>query len=94
MDSSANHMCIAYCRNNQQANKKARVNDDLQLDESNDKTLFTLLQLPAKVVEKPPQHVDTEKLSTFSNLLQKFTAEHSVETVSQFVHPQFIVTST
>lgn len=52
------------------------------LDESSDKTLFALLKLPAKVQEKPPIEVDTEKLSTFSNLLQKFTAEHSVETVS------------
>lgn len=52
------------------------------LDESSDKTLFALLKLPTKVIDKSPQDVDTEKLTTFSNLLQKFTAEHSVETVS------------
>ncbi|KAG6452901.1 hypothetical protein O3G_MSEX007855 [Manduca sexta] len=59
--------------------KKPKI-EESQLDESSDKTLFALLNLPAKVVEKPAQDVDTEKLATFSNLLQKFNAEHSVET--------------
>lgn len=69
-------------RNTEQNCKKTKVDVHPTLDESSDKTLFALLSLPAKVIEKPPQDVDTEKLSTFSNLLQKFTAEHSVETVS------------
>ncbi|XP_047505135.1 protein downstream neighbor of son homolog [Pieris napi] len=61
-----------------QQNKKVKLDDTIQLDESNDKTLFALLNLP-KVIEKPAHEVDTEKLSTFSNLLQKFTAVHTVE---------------
>lgn len=73
-----------YYRTNLQASKKSRSEDDSQLDESTDKTLFALLKLPSKVVEKPPKPVDSEKLTTFSNLLQKFTAEHSVETVSTY----------
>ncbi|XP_026329618.1 protein downstream neighbor of son homolog [Hyposmocoma kahamanoa] len=69
-----------FSKNNNQQNKKARLEVESGLDESSDKTLFALLKLPAKIQEKPPIEVDTEKLSTFSNLLQKFTAEHSVET--------------
>ncbi|CAH0748019.1 unnamed protein product [Diatraea saccharalis] len=69
-----------YFRNDTtHANKKVKVDTDMCLDESKDKTLFTLLKLPAKVPQKPAQEIDTDKLSTFSNLLQKFTAEHSVE---------------
>lgn len=64
-------------------NKKPKLEVEDQLDESNDKTLYALLNLPAKVVEKPAKDVDTEKLSTFSNLLQKFTAEHSVEPIPE-----------
>ncbi|XP_046965089.1 protein downstream neighbor of son homolog [Vanessa cardui] len=60
-------------------NKKIKLGDP-QFDESNDKTLFALLKLPSNIIEKPPQEVDSEKLSTFSNLLQKFTADHTVET--------------
>ncbi|KOB60943.1 Protein downstream neighbor of son-like protein, partial [Operophtera brumata] len=67
-----------FSKTNIHPSKKAKLHDAC-LDESSDKTLFALLKLPAKVVEKPPQAVDTEKLSTFSNLLQKFTAEHTVE---------------
>ncbi|KAH9639081.1 hypothetical protein HF086_009050 [Spodoptera exigua] len=70
---------------NKQQEKKPKLGVDDQLDESNDKTLYALLNLPAKVPEKPAKDVDTEKLSTFSNLLQKFTAEHSVEPVSSFI---------
>ncbi|XP_063531729.1 protein downstream neighbor of son homolog [Cydia strobilella] len=66
-----------FSKSNPQQTKKAKT-DFAELDESNDKTLFALLKLPAKV-EKPPQELDNNKLSTFSNLLQKFTAEHSVE---------------
>ncbi|CAH0604508.1 unnamed protein product [Chrysodeixis includens] len=66
-----------------QDNKKPKLNIEDQLDESNDKTLYALLNLPSKHVEKPAQAVDTEKLSTFSNLLQKFTAEHSVEVIPE-----------
>ncbi|CAK1582305.1 unnamed protein product [Parnassius mnemosyne] len=69
-----------FSKDNAEQNKKLKLASDVQLDESNDKTLFALLKLPAKVVEKPPTEVNTEKLSTFSNLLQKFTADHSVET--------------
>ncbi|XP_012552973.1 protein downstream neighbor of son homolog [Bombyx mori] len=68
-----------FSKNNTQEFKKPKL-EDTQLDESNDKTLFALLNLPAKVTEKPTQELNTEKLSTFSNLLQKFTAEHSIET--------------
>lgn len=68
---------------NLQQHKKPKIDVSEQLDESNDKTLYALLNLPAKLVEKPPQDVDTEKLSTFSNLLQKFTAEHSVEHIPE-----------
>ncbi|XP_063821544.1 protein downstream neighbor of son homolog [Ostrinia nubilalis] len=68
-----------FSKNNSQATKKPKVEVESPLDESNDKTLFALLKLPAKLPQKPPQDLDTEKLSTFSNLLQKFTAEHSVE---------------
>ncbi|CAB3234607.1 unnamed protein product [Arctia plantaginis] len=69
---------------NFQLQKKPKVEQyDDQLDESNDKTLYALLNLPAKVVPKPSQDVETEKLSTFSNLLQKFTAEHSVEPIPE-----------
>ncbi|XP_026757832.2 protein downstream neighbor of son homolog [Galleria mellonella] len=66
-----------FSKNNLEQNKKAKVDIELPLDESNDKTLFALLKLPAKI-EKPPE--DIQKLSTFSNLLQKFTADHSVHT--------------
>ncbi|CAG4907999.1 unnamed protein product [Colias eurytheme] len=69
-----------FSKNAAEQNKKVKLEEAPQLDESNDKTLFALLKLPAKVVEKPPHEVDTEKLSTFSNLLQKFTADHAVET--------------
>ncbi|KAL0893652.1 hypothetical protein ABMA27_013812 [Loxostege sticticalis] len=72
-----------FSKNNSQPNKKTKVDLESPIDESSDKTLFALLKLPAKLPQKPPQELDTEKLSTFSNLLQKFTAEHSVE-------PQFI----
>ncbi|CAH2074454.1 unnamed protein product, partial [Iphiclides podalirius] len=65
-----------------ETNKKTKLESDTQIEESNDKTLFALLKLPSKVVEKPPKEVDTEKLSTFSNLLQKFTADHTVETIA------------
>ncbi|KAF9410729.1 hypothetical protein HW555_010274 [Spodoptera exigua] len=68
---------------NKQQEKKPKLGVDDQLDESNDKTLYALLNLPAKVQEKPAKDVDTEKLSTFSNLLQKFTAEHSVEPIPE-----------
>ncbi|RVE54789.1 hypothetical protein evm_000556 [Chilo suppressalis] len=64
-----------------QQNKRVKVDTDLPLDESSNKTLFTLLKLPATVPQKAAQELDTEKLSTFSNLLQKFTADHSVESV-------------
>ncbi|KAF9822296.1 hypothetical protein SFRURICE_017571 [Spodoptera frugiperda] len=73
---------------NKPQEKKPRLQVDDQLDESNDKTLYALLNLPAKVQEKPVKDVDTEKLSTFSNLLQKFTAEHSVEPVSSLSYGQ------
>ncbi|XP_053623902.1 protein downstream neighbor of son homolog [Plodia interpunctella] len=66
-----------FSKNNSQ-DKKLKLDSDSPQDESSDRTLFAILNLPAKV-EKPVQEVDTEKLSTFSNLLQKFTAEHSVE---------------
>ncbi|XP_073944314.1 humpty dumpty [Choristoneura fumiferana] len=62
--------------------KKAKiecVQEYTQLDESNDKTLFALLNLPAKVSDKPAQELETNKLATFSNLLQRYTAEHSAE---------------
>ncbi|XP_059050147.1 protein downstream neighbor of son homolog [Achroia grisella] len=65
-----------FSKNNLEQNKKPKLNIDLPLDESSDKTLFALLKLPSKV-EKPSDN--TLKLSTFSNLLQKFTADHSVE---------------
>lgn len=74
-------MFLLFSRNIQE-HKKPKLEVDDNPDESSDKTLYALLSLPAKVVEKPPQDVDTEKLSTFSNLLQKYTAEHSVEHVS------------
>ncbi|KAM3963449.1 LOW QUALITY PROTEIN: humpty dumpty [Aphomia sociella] len=67
-----------FSKNNLEQNKKVKLNLNTSLDESNDKTLFALLKLPAKVIEKPLK--DTEKLSTFSNLLQKYTAHHSIET--------------
>ncbi|XP_032513658.1 protein downstream neighbor of son homolog [Danaus plexippus] len=67
-----------FSKNNSEQNKKVKL-QSAPVDESNDHTLFALLKLPAKT-EKPPQDVDTEKLSTFSNLLQKFTAEHTVVT--------------
>lgn len=72
-------------RTNTNPSKKTKI-DDACLDESSDKTLFALLKLPAKVIEKPAQDVDTGKLSTFSNLLQKFTAEHTVEVSKRTVH--------
>ncbi|CAK1552557.1 unnamed protein product [Leptosia nina] len=67
-----------FSKNAVEQSKKAKV-EDTQLNESNDKTLFALLKLPAKIPEKPPHEVDSEKLSTFSNLLQKFTADHTIE---------------
>ncbi|XP_049867704.1 protein downstream neighbor of son homolog [Pectinophora gossypiella] len=70
-----------FSKNSTQQSKKPKLEVDPQLEESSDNTLYALLNLPAKVPEKPAQDVDTEKLSTFSNLLQKFTAEHTVETV-------------
>ncbi|KAJ0180344.1 hypothetical protein K1T71_003748 [Dendrolimus kikuchii] len=70
-----------FSKDNNQQSKNLKLDENTQLDESNDKTLFALLKLPTKIVEKPPQEVDTEKLSTFSNLLQKFTADHTVETL-------------
>ncbi|XP_013139272.1 PREDICTED: protein downstream neighbor of son homolog [Papilio polytes] len=63
-----------------ESNKKQKVDSETQLEESSDNTLFALLKLPTNVIEKPPAKVDTEKLSTFSNLLQKYTADHTVET--------------
>ncbi|CAH2086770.1 unnamed protein product [Euphydryas editha] len=69
-----------FSKKNLDQNKKIKLDNPNQLDPSNDKTLFTLLKLPLNIVEKPPLEVDTEKLSTFSNLLQKFTADHTVET--------------
>ncbi|XP_041977627.1 protein downstream neighbor of son homolog isoform X2 [Aricia agestis] len=66
--------------NSEQDNKKIKLDKPTPLEESSDKTLFQILKLPAKVPEKPSQDVDTEKLSTFSNLLQKFTADHTVKT--------------
>ncbi|XP_013190045.1 protein downstream neighbor of son homolog [Amyelois transitella] len=66
-----------FSKNNSK-DKKMKLERESPQDESNDRTLFAILNLPAKV-EKPVQDLDTEKLSTFSNLLQKFTAEHSVE---------------
>jgi hypothetical protein len=63
-----------------QPNKRIKTSIEAPPEESSDKTLFAILALPTKI----PQHrvPDTEKLSTFSNLLQKFTADHSVEPVS------------
>ncbi|KAJ2952577.1 hypothetical protein O0L34_g6900 [Tuta absoluta] len=75
-----------FSKSNTQVSKKVKLEDDSQLDESSDKTLFALLHLPSKVTVKPPQDVDTEKLSTFSNLLQKFTADHTVETIVEKKH--------
>ncbi|XP_068629777.1 protein downstream neighbor of son homolog isoform X2 [Battus philenor] len=69
---------LSWCST--EPNKKVKLQTVSQLEESSDKTLFALLKLPTKIVEKPPTEVDTEKLSTFSNLLQKFTAEHTLET--------------
>lgn len=69
-----------FSKENSQQPKNLKLDDNSQLDESNDKTLFALLKLPAQIVEKPPQEIDSKKLTNFSNLLQKFTAEHSVET--------------
>lgn len=73
-----------FYRTSAQPNKKVKLEDTLQLDESNDKTLYTLLNLP-KANEKPLHEVDTEKLSTFSNLLQKFTADHTLEKVNNIL---------
>ncbi|XP_023941738.1 protein downstream neighbor of son homolog [Bicyclus anynana] len=69
-----------FSKTNLEQNKKAKLEETTELDQSNDKTLFALLKLPAKIVEKPPLDVDSEKLATFSNLLQKYTADHAVET--------------
>lgn len=71
-------------RSNTEQNKKIKVEIPTQLDESSDKTLFSLLHLPNKPAEIPAAEVDTDKLSTFSNLLQKFTADHTVVKVSTF----------
>ncbi|CAG9096103.1 unnamed protein product [Plutella xylostella] len=69
-----------FSKNNTQQSKKTKLsNESSPLDESNDKTLFALLKLPAKTPEKPAKKIETDKLSTFSNLLQKYTAEHTVE---------------
>ncbi|XP_013181992.1 PREDICTED: protein downstream neighbor of son homolog [Papilio xuthus] len=63
-----------------ESNKKQKLESGRQIEESSDNTLFALLKLPTNVADKPPVKVDTEKLSTFSNLLQKYTADHTVET--------------
>ncbi|XP_072944042.1 protein downstream neighbor of son homolog [Epargyreus clarus] len=68
-----------FSKNNTEQSKKIKL-DVPPPEESSDKTLFTLLNLPAKVPEKREPDVDEEKLSTFSNLLQKYTADHTVET--------------
>ncbi|XP_034840439.1 protein downstream neighbor of son homolog [Maniola hyperantus] len=69
-----------FSKSNVEQNKRAKLEKASELDQSNDKTLFALLKLPAKVTDKHSLEVDTQKLATFSNLLQKFTAEHAVET--------------
>ncbi|KAL4714129.1 hypothetical protein ACJJTC_008483 [Scirpophaga incertulas] len=78
MNSDADKRRNPFSKNTNEQNKKVKLSNVLSPDESSDKTLFALMQLPATVPEKVPQALDTEKLSTFSNLLQKFTADHTV----------------
>ncbi|VVC89739.1 unnamed protein product [Leptidea sinapis] len=69
-----------FSKNNHELTKKVKLEESSNIDESNDKTLFALLKLQLPSIEKPPVELDTEKLTTFSNILQKFTADHTVET--------------